>query len=107
MNIKEYVQQNWDNLPKSTFDGDTLVVVKTLKDEDWGYGHHQYEAVAINHDGSVFWCYSSGCSCNGTCGADHKTDTKVFGVGDDAFDIDELDPATVNFENEVRHLSSY
>lgn len=107
MNIIQYVKENWDTLPKSTFDGDTLVVVKTLRDEDWGYGHHQYEGVAVNHDGSVFWCYSSGCSCNGTCGADHTPNTKIFGVGDEAFDIDELDSSEVDFTSQVVNLSSY
>ena len=107
MNIIEYVKQNWDTLPKSTFDGDSLVVVKTIHDQDYGYGHHKYEGVAINHDGSVFWCYSSGCSCNGSCGADHKPTTKVFGVGSDSFNIDELDHKDVDFIRNQVDFKSY
>ena len=80
MSIQEYVAENWESLPKSTFNGDELVIVSEIKNEDWGYGNHSYSGVGVNKEGKLFWTYSSGCSCNGSCGMDHKSDFKVLEV---------------------------
>lgn len=78
MNIQDYVIQNWATLPKSTFNGDEVVIIKEIRNEDGDWGHHSYEGYGIDKGGNLIWCYSSGCSCNGSCGADHQLDAKTF-----------------------------
>jgi hypothetical protein len=95
MLIQNYVKKNFEKLPKSTFNGEELVTVLILKNEDWGYGHHMFEGVAIDKDGKVFWCYSSGCSCDGSCSTEHKADLKKFET--EGFDLSKIDGKNLNF----------
>lgn len=95
--ITEYVRVNWKDLPKSKFDDDEIVIVREVVNDDWGYGHHNYQGVGVGPDGNVFWCYSSGCSCSGNCGMDHNPDTKVLEVNERDFNIEGLDPENVDF----------
>lgn len=80
MNVRDYVIENWDNLPHSTFNDETVVIVKEITNSDEGYGHHCYEGYGVDKEGNLKWCYSSGCSCNGSCGADHQKTAKSFDV---------------------------
>jgi len=103
--IVEYVIANYDDLPKSEFDNQTCVIVKEVSNSDYGYGHHSYEGIGINSIGEVLWCYSSGCSCNGDCGIEHKLTEKSFVV--EGFDLSQIDPDEVNFEKLSVSFSSY
>ena len=97
MNIQEYVASNWSTLPKSTFDDAEVVIIKEIRNEDWGWGHHSYEGYGIDVRGNLIWCYSSGCSCNGSCGADHTLDAKAFETSW-SDDFTKIDPYSLNFE---------
>lgn len=105
MNVIDYVVKNWQDLPKSRFNDDELVIVIERCNEDWGYGHHSYEGVGISDDGRVFWCYSSGCSCDGSCGTNHELDLKKFEI--DGNGLENLDPESINFSNLVVSFSDY
>lgn len=105
MKITTYIKKNYKKLPKSTFNNQELVIVQTITDKDWGYGNHNYESIGINKDGQIFWCYSSGCSCDGTCGLDHKKDLKVLAT--DGFDLSKLDGSTLNFQSMQVEFSDY
>lgn len=96
MTIQQYVISHWDELPKSSFNKQECVVIKEIRNEDYGWGHHDYEGYAMDQSGNLLWCYSSGCSCNGSCGADHAKDAKVFET-EWTEDFTRIDPATVNF----------
>ncbi len=80
MNIQAWVKKNWLNLPKSTFDGFEVVIVHCKEHEECDYGHHNYSGVGVDKEGKLQWCYSSGCSCNGSCGTDHKPSLKVLEI---------------------------
>jgi hypothetical protein len=105
MNIIDYVVQNYSSLPKSTFDGEECVIVKEIQNEDYGYGHHNYEGIGVNLNGDILWCYSSGCSCGGSCGMDHKKTEKAFVV--DGIDLSNIDPNVINFDHLQVEFSSY
>jgi hypothetical protein len=98
MNIVTYVKKNYDKLPKSNFNADELVIVLNIRNEDYGYGNHSYEGVGINRDGKIFWCFSSGCSCTGSCEVNEHTkkDLKKFEV-DSGFDLTKIDWRKTDF----------
>jgi hypothetical protein len=95
-NISEYVKANWGNLPKSTFNDDEVVIVRCDHDSNEGWGNHSYAGVGVDKDGKTMWCYSSGCSCSGSCGVEHKDEFKVLEAD---FDISELNPMEVMFDS--------
>ena len=72
MSLVQYVFTNYVDLPKSMFNDKELVIVEEYDNDEGGYGHHYYSGIGIDRDGSVFYCYSSGCSCNGSCGAEEQ-----------------------------------
>jgi hypothetical protein len=86
-NIASYVKRNWKKLPKSTFNDDEVVIVREDCNENQGYGNHSYSGIGIDRDGFVVWCYSSGCSCHGSCGVEHKPEYKALQVKGEDFDI--------------------
>lgn len=90
MNIKNYVKKHWDELPKSNFNDEKMVIIKEIRNDNEGWGHHNYEGYGIDEKGDLYWCYSSGCSCNGSCGTDHKLSGKTFNVDwpDEFADLD-------------------
>jgi len=92
-----YVTENYDALPKSFFNEDEVVIVLEVRNDDHGYGNHSYEGVGIDRTGKVFWCFSSGCSCDGSCGMQHENDLKKFQVGEGDFDMDSVDPKEINY----------
>lgn len=97
MNIVTYVKKNYDKLPKSTFNDDELVIVLEINKSDEGWGNHSYQGVGVNRAGEIYWCYSSGCSCSGSCGMDHRKDMKVLQA--EGFDLSGIDWKEVNFES--------
>ena len=97
MNIVNYIVTNWDNLPKSKFDDNHVVIFKEIQNWDGGYGHHSYEGVGVDKDGNVTWCYSSGCSCGGDANTEIKKDLKMF-IVNDGIDLN-VDPSTINFND--------
>ena len=105
MNIVDYIVKNWDDLPKSKFDDDLIVIFKEIENWDEGYGHHLYEGVGVDKDGNVTWCYSSGCSCNGGPSLDTKKDLKMF-VVNDGIDLN-VDPSTINFNDLQVEFNTY
>jgi hypothetical protein len=105
MNIIDYVVQNYSALPKSTFDGAECVIVKEIHNDDYGYGHHSYEGVGVNAAGAVVWCYSSGCSCDGSCGVEHKNTEKSFVV--EGIDLSNIDLDLINLDHLQVEFSSY
>lgn len=87
MNVGTYISKNWVKLKKSTFNGLEVVIFKEVKNEEYGYGHHSYEGYGVDKKGTVLWCYSSGCSCNGSADTQERLkatslrkDIKVFEV---------------------------
>jgi hypothetical protein len=105
MDIIKYVVENYNTLPKSSFDDEECVIVKEICNEEYGYGHHNYEGIGVNLEGKIFWCYSSGCSCDGSCGMDHTNTEKVFEF--DSFDLSKIDPLEVDFDSIQVEFSSY
>lgn len=96
-NISTYIVKNWSTLPKSSFNDFNVVIFKEIQNEDHGYGHHVYEGYGVDEKGDVYWCYSSGCSCHGSCEASIVKDLKVFLV-DGGINLD-IDPSTVDFNS--------
>lgn len=93
-NISKYVQEHWSDLPKSTFNDEEVVIVREDYNSNEGWGNHSYNGVGIDAEGRVLWCFSSGCSCHGTCGMEHKAEDKVLEAD---FDLTGIDPATLDF----------
>jgi hypothetical protein len=95
VNIVDYVRENYDALEKSNFNDQELVVVLTLQDNNEGWGNHSYSGVGVDRDGKIWYCFSSGCSCNGSCGISephgHNTELKKFEVDGQAFDLTDID----------------
>ena len=109
MKIVEYVKENWDKLPKSSFNSDECVIVHEIHNDNGGWGHHSYEGVGVGQSGDVYWCYSSGCSCQGSCHADNSCikDFKTFLVDKAAFPIGDLNPEEVKFDQLAVSFSDY
>lgn len=105
--IQEFVKSNWPELPKSTFNSDEVVIVKTVCDSNEGWGHHSYEGIGVTASGDVVWCFSSGCSCSGTCGVEHKPETKILQVDGEDFDLSKIDPAALDFNAMQTSFSDY
>jgi len=99
VDIVEYVQANYDTLGKSSFNGQEIVIVLEIRNDDEGYGNHSYEGVGVDGDGKVFYCFSSGCSCTGECGIEgphgHDLTLKKFEVNGNAFDLSNIDVETL------------
>jgi hypothetical protein len=95
MTIQTYVKKNYEKLPKSTFNEDELVIVEEISRSDEGWGHHSYNGIGVDRSGQVYWCFSSGCSCDGTCGVEHKQDLKKFVV--EGYDLSKIDWKNVDF----------
>lgn len=76
MNVLEYVKENYESLPKSTFNDDEVVIVFCMDDDNQGWGNHSYSAYGVDREGLLYLCYSSGCSCNGGCGIDHEPESE-------------------------------
>lgn len=106
MNIIEYVKKNWAKLPKSNFDGIAVVIVEEVTNEYHGYGHHSYEGFGILKSGISVWCFSSGCSCNGSVNVDHL-DEKSVKVLECLTKFEGLNPEDVNFQNLKVSFQSY
>lgn len=68
-NILKFVKEHYETLPESSFNDKKLIIVKEISNEDYGWGNHSYSGIGIDKDGIVFYCYSSGCSCSGSCDA--------------------------------------
>ena len=98
LNISEYVQLNWSTIIKSSFDGEELVIIKEISNDEQGYGHHSYEGYGIDVNGNLLWAFSSGCSCNGSCGTEHKNEAKTFEI-DWLDEFSSIDPYTFNFQS--------
>lgn len=112
MNIVTYVKKNYDKLPKSTFNSHEntakpleCVIVKEIQNEDWGYGHHSYEGIGIGRGGEIYWCFSSGCSCEGSCGMDHVPTTKSLQV--EEWNLRDIDYNTCDFKNMQVDFANY
>ena len=96
VNIVDYVRENYNSLPKSNFNEQEIVVVLEIQHEDYGWGNHSYSGVGVDRDGRIWYCFSSGCSCNGSCGISephgHNTELKKFEVDGNSFDLTDIDP---------------
>ena len=103
--LQQYVVDHWDTLPKSSFGDDEVVIVKCEDDYDGGYGHHSYGGYGIDKMGQLWWAYSSGCSCSGDCGIEHREELKAFQVG--GGELADLDPADVSFDSLSVSFSNY
>jgi hypothetical protein len=71
-------------------------MVMEINHSDEGYGNHSYGGIGVDKDGNVRWCYSSGCSCNGSCGTEHKEEYKNFIV--EGYDLSKVDWKAVEFQ---------
>ena len=80
MTLQEYIVKNYNKLPESTFNENSCVIFQEDRNEDEGWGHHMYEGYGVTVDGKVVWCFSSGCSCTGSCGMEHKVSYKLLEV---------------------------
>jgi hypothetical protein len=106
VNVLEYVKANYESLPKSTFNNDEVVIVHESHNSNEGWGNHSYSGYGVDNEGRLFLCYSSGCSCRGSCGIDHEEDTKKL-------EIDETDfpnfhaPENINFNALSQSFSDY
>lgn len=96
LNISEYVRVNWDTMVKSSFNSEELVIIKEIINDEQGYGNHSYEGYGVDKEGNLVWAYSSGCSCNGSCGTEHKKESKTFLI-DWLDEFTSIDPYTFNF----------
>jgi len=96
LNISEYVRVNWNDMVKSSFNSEELVIIKEICNDDQGYGNHAYEGYGVDKEGNLVWAYSSGCSCRGTCGTEHKYQAKTFLI-DWLDEFTSIDPYTFNF----------
>jgi len=101
--IQEYVKQNWESLPKSTFDDIQVVIVKEVRNSEEGWGHHYYEGYGIDEGGGFRWLFSSGCSCNG--GPSENDTIKDFMIGGE--DMKELNSDDIDFKALEVHFSTY
>ena len=96
LNISEFVRVNWDTMVKSSFNSEELVIIKEICNDDQGYGNHSYEGYGVDKEGNLVWAYSSGCSCSGTCGTEHKYQAKTF-LMEWSDEFTSIDPYTFNF----------
>jgi len=105
MKINTYIKKNWAKLPKSTFNNEEIVIFFCVTNEDEGWGHHNYNGYGVNKEGEIYWCYSSGCSCDGSCEIEHKKDLKQLKV--EGLDISSFDHSTIDFESLRVDFSDY
>jgi len=104
MNLQEYIITNWATLSKSNFNDDEVVIFKCDEDYDGGWGHHTYAGWGVDQHGNTVYCYSSGCSCNGSAYVESIKDVKVL-IADK--DISEVESADINFESLVVNFYDY
>lgn len=97
MKVQDYVKRNWERLPKSFFNGEAIVIVETVRDDDYGYGDHSYEGWGVDAEGNTVWAYSSGCSCKGSCTIEHS-DAKEVKIFQSSREFKKADWDNFNFE---------
>ena len=111
MNITTYVKKHYDELPKSKFNDQELVVILEMQNENEGWGNHSYSGLGVNRDGQIFYCFSSGCSCTGDCGVSephgHNNTLKKFEVDGQAFDLTSIKGSELNFDAIQVEFSDY
>ena len=106
-----FVRENWENLPKSSFNDEKVVIFRCIEQYDGGWGHHSYTGYGVAKNGDVVYCYSSGCSCNGHAEVDSRgplpteKDLKIFSMADG--DVDPFDFSKVDFDSLVVSYSDY
>jgi hypothetical protein len=106
MKIIDYIVSNWNDLPKSQFNKDEVVIFSCTDDSNEGWGHHYYNGYGVDVEGKLVMCYSSGCSCNGSCGADHVTDFKTLTIKDNTL-FEDINPERINFDELSVNFSDY
>lgn len=106
MKLIQYISDNWSNLPKSNFNGDEVVIFHCNCDSNEGWGHHYYDGYGVDKYGRIVMCYSSGCSCTGSCGTDHVRDFKTLTVKDNT-PFEDINPETINYGSLQVSFSDY
>ena len=104
--LKKFVKDNYETLPKSSFNKIEVVIVKEICDEDYGYGNHSYQGIGIGENNKFYWCYSSGCSCEGSCEAEVTTKAFIIDKGFED-DLKELNPDKIDFDSLQVSMSDY
>lgn len=102
--IQKHIVDNWDTLPKSSFNGEEVVIFDCVTNEDYGWGHHSYMGYGCLKDGTIVSAESSGCSCNGGCGIDsidYKTNKELD------LKFDNYNPEVINFNELDVSFSDY
>ena len=107
MKIVKYIQENWETLPKSSFNDMQIVIFKETDNYDGGWGHHSYGGYGVNEQGELCWCYSSGCSCCGSSSVDSNTEKTLKMFTLDEGSIEDVEPESVNFAGLVVSYSDY
>lgn len=106
MQIADYILSNWSQLPKSRFNSDEVVIFHCETDNNEGWGHHYYSGFGVDSNGKIVMCYSSGCSCSGTCGSDHVPDFKTLTLKDNTL-FEQINPEHVDFNSLQVSFSDY
>ena len=106
MNVLEYVKANYAELPKSNFNNDEVVLVHSTYDSDEGWGNHSYSGYGVDKEGRLYLCYSSGCSCSGSCDIEHEEDTKKLEIEETNFTNFNA-PENIDFEQLAHSFSDY
>lgn len=105
--IRDYVVENWKNLPKSNFNEDKVVIVKEVYYDNGSYGHHNYDGYGFGKDGTLYFCQSSGCSCNGHAGIDKCEVDHTEIIKDEFEPILNLLPEDIDFDSLEVSFSDY
>jgi hypothetical protein len=107
MNIQEYIAEHFSELPKSNFNDTEAVIFQIVRNENYGYGHHIFNGYGVDIHGNVVWCFSSGCSCNGSAGVEHKCGPREVKVFEIEKDLDQFNPEEIDFGALEVHFSDY
>lgn len=102
--IALYIFQNWDALPKSSFNDEECVIFDIANEDDAGWGNHSFEGYGVTKDGTIVVATSSGCSCEGSCCMEPYT---VKMEKEKNLEFNNYNPDEINFSSLQRNFSDY
>jgi hypothetical protein len=96
MNVLKYVKKHYKTLPKSSFNSEEVVMVFVMNDSNEGWGRHSFSGYGVGKNGELYYCFSSGCSCSGSCGIEHKKEGSILEIEPTEFQFSDA-PEKIDF----------
>jgi hypothetical protein len=105
--FKKIFKERYNYLPISSFNDFKIVIVSVFENSNEGWGNHSFSGLGMNKNGELYWCYSSGCSCSGSCEAEETTIKVLKAENPNEFEEFMKRIEEDNFEDILKNIDNY